>query len=37
METLNNFSGIKIITVVLKSPAVFQLKKTKDVTLYFNL
>lgn len=31
MEKLNNFSGVKIIINVLKSPVVCQQKKIKDV------
>lgn len=39
MEKLNNFSGIKMIITVLKSPAVYQLKKIKDViyNLFYQL
>lgn len=36
MEILNNFSGIKIIITALKSPAVFQLRKIKDVIIWFD-
>jgi hypothetical protein len=36
MEILNNFSGVKIIVAVLKSPAVNHLKKIKEVTCIIN-